>query len=245
MKISGVYKITNTITNDFYIGSSKNVKSRWVDHKKPSILKKHPNNPMYIDMQKYGVDKFVFEILAEVEESFLKEKEQQFIETLKPTYNSNRANGWDIERYKEYRKEYYKEYQKSDKGKKYHKKAQNKYDNQLCSYNGETLTLAALAARFSKAGIPHPQIEAKKYLLNKSKDNIKEYQKEYQQSEKYKEYQQSEKYKEYQKDFYKEYNNQLCFYNGKVLTLCALSKRFQRAGIPHPQIEAKKYLLNK
>ena len=25
-KISGVYKITNTITGDFYIGSSKNIK---------------------------------------------------------------------------------------------------------------------------------------------------------------------------------------------------------------------------
>ena len=31
-KISGVYKITNTITGDFYIGSSKNVKKRWVEH---------------------------------------------------------------------------------------------------------------------------------------------------------------------------------------------------------------------
>ena len=28
MKISGIYKITNTITNDFYIGSSKDVKQR-------------------------------------------------------------------------------------------------------------------------------------------------------------------------------------------------------------------------
>lgn len=29
MKISGVYKITNIITNDCYIGSSKDVKRRW------------------------------------------------------------------------------------------------------------------------------------------------------------------------------------------------------------------------
>lgn len=27
-KISGVYKITNNITGDFYIGSSKNIKQR-------------------------------------------------------------------------------------------------------------------------------------------------------------------------------------------------------------------------
>lgn len=31
-KISGVYKITNTITGDSYIGSSKNVKDRWKAH---------------------------------------------------------------------------------------------------------------------------------------------------------------------------------------------------------------------
>ena len=149
-KISGIYKITNTITGDFYIGSSKNVKSRWIDHKKPSILKQHPNNPMYLDIKKYGTDKFVFEILAEVEEGSLKETEQEFIEKMHPTYNSNIANGWDCERYKKYQKEFYKEYY-----------------SQLCSYNGEVLKLCALSKRFSKAGIEHPQIEAKKYLLNK------------------------------------------------------------------------------
>lgn len=28
----GVYKITNSITNEFYIGSSKNVQRRWREH---------------------------------------------------------------------------------------------------------------------------------------------------------------------------------------------------------------------
>ena len=97
-KISGIYKITNTITGDFYIGSSKNVKQRLACHKCQSTWNEQPNNPMYIDMQKYGVEKFDFQILEEVESEHLKEKEQQFIETLKPTYNSNNANGWDIER---------------------------------------------------------------------------------------------------------------------------------------------------
>ena len=165
MKISGVYKITNTVTGDFYVGSSKNVKRRWTAHKCPSVWKNNPNNPMYIDMQKYGVDKFEMQIIAEVEESFLKEKEQQFIETLKPSYNSNRANGWDIERYKESHKESQKEYQKTEKGKKSHKKACNKYYSQLCSYNGETITLNALSIRFWRKGIINPTKEAKKYLL--------------------------------------------------------------------------------
>ena len=173
MKIIGIYKITNTITNDFYIGSSKDVKQRWRAHKKPSVWKNHPNNPMYIDMQKYGVDKFSFQILEEAEESFLKVAEQQFIETLKPTYNQMNAKGLNIVRRKDYLKEYNKEYEKSDKRKKakkeymkeYHRKHNKEYKNQLCSYNGKTLTLAALAARFSKAGVEHSTIEAKKYLV--------------------------------------------------------------------------------
>ena len=174
MKIIGIYKITNTVTGDFYIGSSKDVKKRWSSHKWPSIWRNHPNNPMYQDFQKYGVNKFEFEILAEVEVTHLKEKEQQFIEKLKPTYNSNRANGFDIERNKEYQKEYHKtdkykeyrkKYQKSNEWKEYNKKYQKEYGDQLCCYNNETITLAALSTRFRRAGIEHSSIEAKKYLI--------------------------------------------------------------------------------
>ena len=188
-KISAVYKITNTVTGDFYIGSSNDVKRRWKEHKWPSSWKRCSNSQLYQDMQKYGIDKFEFEILAEVEIEKLKEKEQQFIEMLKPTYNSNRANGLDIERRKEYckeyektekrkkchkeyektekRKKYKKEYEKTEKRKKYKKEYNNRYTNQLCYYNGETLTLDALRCRFKRMGIDHPVLEAKKYLIKK------------------------------------------------------------------------------
>ena len=192
MKICAVYKITNAITGDFYIGSSKDVKHRLAAHKCKSTWDRCTNNPMYLDMQKYGVDNFIFEILEEVEEDSLKEKEQQFIETLKPSYNNRNANGWDFERYKEYRqsdkgKESIRKYEKSDKGKearkkyrqsdkrkkyirKYNKSAKGKeskkkYYNQLCNYNGETLTLCALSTRFRRKGIDNPTTEAKKYLI--------------------------------------------------------------------------------
>ena len=109
MKISAVYKITNTVTGDFYIGSSKNVKSRWKDHKKPSVWKDNPNKQLYQDMRKYGVDKFELQILEEVEAETLKETEQNFIETLKPTYNNRNANGLNIEKLREYKREYYQQ----------------------------------------------------------------------------------------------------------------------------------------
>ena len=170
-KISGIYKITNTVTGDFYIGSSKNVKCRWIHHKCPSVWKKHPNNPMYLDIQKYGTDNFVFEILEEAEIDSLKEKEQQFIKMLHPTYNSNNAKGWDIERLKETQRKANKKYQKTNKC----KESNNKYHNQLCCYNGETLTLNALSARFRRAGIAHPTIEANKYILKKEPENVIEF----------------------------------------------------------------------
>ena len=154
MKISGIYKITNTITGDFYIGSSNDVKRRWAEHKKPSTWKRFPNNQLYQDMRKYGLDKFDFQVLEEVEEGKLKETEQKFIELLKPTYNSIRANGLDIERKKEYQKEYNKEYMKE-------------YYNQLCFYNGQTITLNALSIRFLRQGIINSTQEAKKYLIKR------------------------------------------------------------------------------
>ena len=177
-KISGIYKITNTITGDFYIGSSNNVKQRWAAHKWKSTWNRYPNSQLYQDMQKYGVENFVFEVLEEVEIYSLKETEQQFIETLKPTYNDRNANGRDFERYKEYNKEYQKEYQKTDKYKEYQKEYQKtdkckeyqkefykEYNNQLCCFNGQTLTLNALSIRFRRQGISHPTQEAKKYLI--------------------------------------------------------------------------------
>ena len=189
--IIGIYKITNTVTGDFYIGSSKDVKRRWKEHKYPSIWNKQPNNPMYLDMKNYGTDKFVFEILEEVEIDKLKVTEQKFIELLKPTYNSNNANGLNIERRKEAQKKYnksdkgkeahkeaqkkyrktdkgkeaQKEYKKTDKYKEAKKKAKKKYRNQLCCYNGETLTLRALYTRFKRKGLSNPTQEAKKYLI--------------------------------------------------------------------------------
>ena len=170
--ISGIYKITNTVTGDFYIGSSKDVKRRWREHKCPSSWKRFPNKQLYQDMRKYGVDNFDFQILEEVEEGKLKDAEQQFIETLKPTYNQMNAKGWNIEKRKKAKKEYEKsekrkkykeEYEKSEKRKKY----KEEYNNQLCCYNDEILTLTALKTRFSRAGIPHSTIEAKKYLIKR------------------------------------------------------------------------------
>lgn len=168
-KISAVYQVINTVTGERYVGSSRNVMKRWADHKCPSTWKECPNSPLYHDFQKYGVDKFSFQILAPVMPEHLKQVEQEFIEMIHPSYNNYRANGWDVERIKEYNREYNqsekrkesrRKWRQSEKGKEHRRK----YLNQLCRYNGEELTLNTLSQRFQKAGIEHPTIEAKKYL---------------------------------------------------------------------------------
>ena len=164
-KISAVYKIVNTVTGDFYVGSSKNVLRRWMEHKRLSAWNQCPNKPLYKDMQLYGTDKFKFQILAPVMEEHLKDVEQEFIEMLCPTYNMMNAKGWDVERIKETCRKSSRAYHQTEKGKEAMIKANKKYYNRPCLYNGETLTLSTLAMRFSRAGIEHPVLEAKKYLI--------------------------------------------------------------------------------
>ena len=162
-KISGVYKITNIITGDFYIGSSKNIKYRWANHKCSSVHKQRPNSKLYKDMSSYGLDNFTIEVIEETTD--LHNREQYYIECLKPSYNNYRANGIDIKRKKETTRRYKKERYKVNRNELLTKS--KVYCSRLCFYEGKTLTLAALSRRFFRQGIPHSYIEAKNYLIEK------------------------------------------------------------------------------
>lgn len=109
-KISGVYKITNNITGDFYIGSSKDIKKRWASHKSPYKWKLRPGMKLYQAFIKYGRDNFTIEVIEETDS--LREREQYYIEHLKPAYNDRHADGYNIERRKETSKRWHKEWYK-------------------------------------------------------------------------------------------------------------------------------------
>ena len=161
MKIAGIYTITNIITGDFYIGSSKNIEKRWTWHRSPSAQKRLPNSKLYKDMSQYGRDNFTIEVIEETTD--LHNREQYYIEQLKPSYNNYRAKGLDIERYKESHRRCTKEWYKAHRNEKLTKSKANY--SRLCFYEGKTLTLSALTKRFQKQGMSHYYIEAKKYLL--------------------------------------------------------------------------------
>lgn len=91
-KVCGVYKIENTITGDFYVGSSVNVKRRWITHRNPFRHSYCPDNKMYSDMEKYGNDCFKMELICECKEENLKEMEQYFIDNMKPTYSGSKSH---------------------------------------------------------------------------------------------------------------------------------------------------------
>lgn len=147
--ISGIYKITNLATNEFYIGSSKNIESRWAYHKAKFKSNEETSNKLYLDFKKYDLENFKFEILEKCSEN-LKEKEQEYIDKLNPQYNRKAAHSDKIYKIDELkRKNYIKDYY-----------------NKICEYNGHRLRLKALATQFTNLRVKHPFTEARKYIVD-------------------------------------------------------------------------------
>lgn len=84
---SGIYKITNKINNHFYIGSSYWIKHRWSQHISDLTKNKHKNIYLQRAVIKYGLENFNFEIIEYCEVNKLFEREQFYLDTLKPDYN--------------------------------------------------------------------------------------------------------------------------------------------------------------
>lgn len=83
-----IYKITNKLNGNCYIGSTSNLNKRKSQHF--CTLRKNQNKCGYLQnaWNKYGEENFVFEIIEEIKESKnLIVREQHYFDTLKPKYN--------------------------------------------------------------------------------------------------------------------------------------------------------------
>lgn len=78
---SGIYKITNKQNGKVYVGSSKDMKAREYQHFYRLRKGNHYNVKLQRSFDKHGESEFIFEVLAEVEESNLFEVEQEFIDS--------------------------------------------------------------------------------------------------------------------------------------------------------------------
>lgn len=80
---SGIYKITNKITNKFYIGSAVDIKSRWSKHKKMLRENWHDNKHLQSAWNKYSEENFLFEIIELCERQILIPTEQKYLDEYK------------------------------------------------------------------------------------------------------------------------------------------------------------------
>lgn len=75
----GIYKITNNINGNAYIGLSINIEKRWEQHKKNCLYKDEYEKSLYRAFRKYGLENFSFEVIEECAADELKNKERYWI----------------------------------------------------------------------------------------------------------------------------------------------------------------------
>jgi len=83
----GVYEIRNTVNNKWYVGSSRNIKSRWATHKYSLRKGRHGNPHLQNAWNKYGEDAFEFNVLLICDLNNRIYYEQQIKDNLNPDYN--------------------------------------------------------------------------------------------------------------------------------------------------------------
>lgn len=91
---TGIYKITNIKNEKVYIGSSKNISQRWIQHLNLLKRNKHHSAHLQYAWNLYGEDCFEFSTIEEVYEiDKLFEREQFFIDQYK---SCNENHGYNI-----------------------------------------------------------------------------------------------------------------------------------------------------
>lgn len=86
-RIIGIYQIYCIISKEKYIGSSIDIKERWRRHKKDLRGNRSHSIILQRAWNKYGEDNFEFSLIEECDVSNLLQKEQFYLDNIKPVYN--------------------------------------------------------------------------------------------------------------------------------------------------------------
>lgn len=87
---AGIYLWTNIISGKSYVGSSINLSSRFRDYFNTNYLKRQieiKNSKIYRALIKYSYSSFRLDILEYCDRTILFEREQDYLDKLKPKYN--------------------------------------------------------------------------------------------------------------------------------------------------------------
>lgn len=95
---SGIYSITNTIDKRIYIGSSKNIYKRYLDHCSYLKKNKHHNYHLQNFYNKYGLYSLIFNLVEYCEKEKLFEREQYYLNIYTEKFNicQKAVGGFDI-----------------------------------------------------------------------------------------------------------------------------------------------------
>lgn len=89
---SGIYKIQSK-SGKIYIGSAIDINKRWNLHKNSMVKNKHHNIHIQRSFNKHGIDYFSFSVLEYCEKEKLIEREQYYIDMMKPEFNICKTAG--------------------------------------------------------------------------------------------------------------------------------------------------------
>lgn len=90
---SGIYKWTNKLTNDIYVGQSIDLSKRFIKYFSLSYLKDRNTLVISRALIKYGYSNFSLEVLEYCDIANLNEREQYYFDKLNPKYNTMKIAG--------------------------------------------------------------------------------------------------------------------------------------------------------
>lgn len=90
---SGIYQIENKVTGKLYVGSAWNCWLRKTGHFNKLRANKHHSIKLQRSFNKYGEENFKFSIIEFCDEELLLNREQFWLDKLKPFYNICRIAG--------------------------------------------------------------------------------------------------------------------------------------------------------
>lgn len=89
----GVYQLLNTSTGESYVGAATNLWHRARKHAWGLHNRRHPNRLLSSSYAAHGAKSFRFLLLESVVEFNIHLREQHYIELLKPSFNTRKADG--------------------------------------------------------------------------------------------------------------------------------------------------------
>ena len=86
-----IYKITNNLNGLSYIGqTSRSYKDRWAEHKRDRFKEPYCNWPLYRMMNSIGLENITWEVIEEIPNNLLNEREQYWI-----NFYNTKNNGYN------------------------------------------------------------------------------------------------------------------------------------------------------